>query len=261
MAIQEPQVPDQGAAQVPEGAPADSGQAPAAPAEATPAPADSGPSLTFEVDGEQHTVTQAEASQHFLRQQDYTRKTQALAEQREALSEAEALRAALEANPAETVAVLQEAYQLTPQQAQQVAAEAQGSQYIDPEDQWKQRVDGFISQSEQAQLQQQVEYELQTVEQEFGQQNVDRNLLIAHAIENNIPNLRAAQADLFYEQARQQHVASQQQQEAAILQQKRAAQFVEGGHSPAAGSTQPGAAAPVDSVRAAYDLAKRQGYG
>lgn len=257
MTPQEPQ-PTQAAA--PEAAPAESGQAPAEHAEAAPAPATpEGPSISFEVDGEQVTVSQADAPQHFLRQADYTRKTQALAEQREALADAEALRVALEADPAATIQVLQDAYGLTPQQAQ--AAAAQQQEPLDPEEERWQRVEGFMQQTQQTQMQQQVEYELQQVEaqaEQLGLPKVGRSELIAHAIQNEIPNLGAAYRDMIFDQVRQQQAEQQSQQDQAIQQQKAAAAFVEGGHSAQAGTVVAGGGEQVDGVRAAYNLAKRQ---
>lgn len=245
---------EQGTPEVPTGDPAPSTEAPAeaAPTEAAPA-ADSGPTITFEVDGEQHTVSQADAPKYFLRQQDYTKKTQALAEQREALSEAEALRQALEVDPAATVQVLQDAYGLTETQAQQVADEAQ--EPLDPEEQRLARLEQTANQWEMSQAEAAVEQEFQQLEGRVGQQNVDRNEVFEHALNNHI-SIDLAWKDLAYERAFQQREAQRAEEDAKVHEQKQDASFVSGGSSPAAGAVVGGEHEAVSSLRDAYNRAK-----
>ena len=62
------------------------------------------------IDGEEQQVSLNELQDGYQRQADYTRKTQELAEERQRLSQAEAIASALETDPSGTIAALSSAF-------------------------------------------------------------------------------------------------------------------------------------------------------
>lgn len=70
--------------------------------------------VKLKVDGEDVDVPLSEAREGFMRQQAFTKRMQELAEDRRRLGQADALVSALEANPADTLKQLAEAYDLDP---------------------------------------------------------------------------------------------------------------------------------------------------
>ena len=164
-----------------------SGAAPgaAAPAEAT-APGDTGTSapeatpsappeyldteqfgghhVRMKVDGEDLEVPLSEALQGYSRQSDYTRKTQALAEQQREAQFAITLQRALENNPQATLRLLQEQYGPQPQ-----AEEEDDSWLDDPQEARLREYDKRLQQAEQFQADQELRVALRVLQQQFGQ--------------------------------------------------------------------------------------------
>ena len=93
-----------------------------------PAPSDD-PVHRVKVDGEEFEVPLSELVAGYQRSADYTRKTQALADQRKTLADAEALLSALQRNPQQTLVVLAEAYGLRGQEPDE-----QGGEYLSEEE-------------------------------------------------------------------------------------------------------------------------------
>jgi len=74
--------------------------------------------VTVKVDGEEFSVPLAEAMASYMRQADYTKKTQALAEERRMAQWAREMRTAIETDPAGTVRALQQALGLESEQVE-----------------------------------------------------------------------------------------------------------------------------------------------
>lgn len=142
--------------------------------------------IPVKVNGEETLVPIAEAISGYSRTQDYTQKTQALAAEREQIAQAAALQAALEEDPAATLAVLQAIY------GQDAAPDGAAD---DPElEPWerdlaevKQR---FADMDTQAAMQA-MEQELLAIQQADG---TDPNELLKFATEQNIPRVDWAHA-------------------------------------------------------------------
>jgi len=84
------------------------------------------------VDGEDVEVPYSELVKGYSREADYTRKTQALAQQRQEAEQALIIQRALQANPRQTVAWLAEQAGLTVAQPQQAPAPEEDDRYADP---------------------------------------------------------------------------------------------------------------------------------
>lgn len=112
----------------------------------------------FEVDGKK--ITLDEARNGWLRQSDYTKKTQELAEMRSRLAEAEAITAALQQDPVGTLKALQDAFGVS-------LGESQDDPYadMDPEAARIAVLEQKIAAQEQAASQAAIEAELQGLHQ------------------------------------------------------------------------------------------------
>lgn len=208
----------------------------------------------FEVDGT--AITLEEARKGYLRQSDYTKKTQELAELRSQLAEAEAIAAALRNNPVETIAALSEAFGLTEQQVVDMRLDDADYEY-DPQAERIAALERKLEAQERAQSQKAVEKELAQLHEQFG--DFDDNVLFAHAIKNNFPNLRSAYADLNFETLKSQYdeVSAKFQEESKRVEAKReASNVVHNGASRTKATTE---AAPhtYGSIRDAYLAAKK----
>lgn len=204
----------------------------------------------FEVDGT--PITLDEARNGYLRQSDYTRKTQELAERSRALNEAEAIAAALQNDPAGTIAALQEAFGL--------AGSSQDSDpfaEMDPDVARIAALEQKIAAQEQAATQAAIESELANLHTQFGE--FDDSALFAHAIKGGFPNLKAAYADLNFTtvQAQLEALKAQQEQEQARLDAKRQAGNVVHNGSSRAGAASPSAPEQYGTLRDAYLAAKK----
>lgn len=207
------------------------------------------PEPLFEIDGT--PVTLEEARNSYLRQSDYTRKTQELAQQRQELAQAEAISAALQADPVATLEALAEAFGVNVQ-----AAPSNPFEGLDPEQTRLAQLEATVARQEAASRQAAVEAEINQLTQTYG--DVDVQSVIAHTVKNGFPNLASAYKDMQFDAvqaqlAEQQRVASA---EAARVEAKRAAQVAQGGTATSSGSVAP---APVqtNTVREAYLAAKK----
>ena len=143
------------------------------------APAEDAHKFVWQINGQDVELTEAEVRDGWLRQQDYTRKTQELAQQREQVKQAQIIYEALQANPAEVLEVLR--------------AELLGDSDSDntPPNPLEQRLaehEAFIAEQRQnAELQ----AEIAQVKAKFGADlNVDE--LMLYAVDNEIPSLEHA---------------------------------------------------------------------
>ena len=152
--------------------------APVAEPHQEPAESTDEPLFTVKVRGEEQQVTLDELLNGYQRQSDYTKSKQELAAERKQLEQAQAIWDALQEDPEGTIAELQNYF--GPQE----------TQVQDPEEQRIREVEAYIQQQQEKAFQDQLDKDLGGLEQEFG--DFDRAELLQHAIDNEIPNLRAA---------------------------------------------------------------------
>lgn len=204
--------------------------------------------VKVKVDGEELEVPLAEAIQGYQRQADYTRKTQALAQDREYIEFAKALEAELANNPKRVLTVLE----------QQFLADFHGQ---DPE--------------QEPEFTDPVEQRLAAIEQEYANQKLERDLAdlssrygedfnatetVAAALELQVPlelAFEIVQGRKLWalEQARRDAEAKKAAEEAAITASKRQDGFVAGGSS-AQGAMEP--PPRISSVADAFRAAKAE---
>ena len=210
------------------------------------------PAYTIKVDGEEQQVTLEELQNGYQRQADYTRKTQEVAAEKERLQQAEAIVSALEYDPHGTLQTLARSYNVdygTPQQSQN----NDDYEEADPVQSKISELENKIAKQEQTQRVQQVEREVKTLQEKYGE--FDRQELLNHALKNGIPNLEAAYTHLRFNEVKS--TADKLSQEQEITNKKREAAVVTPG-----GSTQQGTETEptpkVTSLRDAFALAKQQ---
>jgi len=166
--------------------------------------------VRLKVDGEDLEVPLSEAIQGYSRQQDYTRKTQELAQQRAEAQFALTLQAALQNNPAATLRLLQEQYgEAAP------AAEEDDSWLDDPEEARWREYDQRLQAAEQFRADQELQVALRVLQQQFGEE-FDPKAVVAQAMATNRMDLANIHKELMFDKLWAQHQA---QQEATRRQQ------------------------------------------
>lgn len=204
----------------------------------------------FEIDGT--AITLDEAKNGYLRQSDYTKKTQELAEMRQRLADAEAITEALRKDPANTLKALSDAFGVGFD-----SDVADPFEDMDPDERRIAVLEQKIAAQEQAATQIAIENELNAIKAEYG--DFDEQSLFAHAIKGGFPNLRAAYADLNFNSLQSQLAelnAKKAEQEKRVAAKRNAASTVHNG------SGRSNATAPVQnqgygSLREAYLAAKK----
>lgn len=145
----------------------------------------------------------------YLRQSDYTKKTQELASQRAEAEQALRLMAALQENPTETLEALQR---------QLGTADNEGD--LDPYEQQLREHDQRFAQLEQERFDQELNSTLTNLEGQYADRGFDRDEVLQYAVDNEIPNLRAAflalEEDRTADQGRQQRNAEALQRKQSI---------------------------------------------
>lgn len=233
------------------------GTLPAAGFEGTPEPGtgDStgtdSPAYSVKIDGQEVSVTLDELLKGYQRQSDYTKKTQALAAERSQMQDLMQLATALNTDPAGTIQVLQEAYGLTKAQATQMVND---QQELDPEEARWQQVESFMAQQQERERQAMVDRDIQALKQQYG--DFDEMELVRHAVENRIPNLRAAFADLRFTQMEQMK-AAKLAEERQRVDAKKDAQVVTGGSNTQRGLLTTGTGGKK-SLRETFQMSKRE---
>ena len=206
------------------------------------------------VGGEEIEIPLKEALSGYQRQADYTRKTQELAEQRREVQFASALQQALDKNPAETLAMLQQHYGVGVQQ------EPEFDEYMDPWEKEYRTLDSRIRAFEEQQAMQQLESTVQSLQQRYGSE-FDADEVIAHALATGSTDLEAVYKqiafDRVFEATRSANNVAKQQQidEQKVVEAKRQAAVVSSGPSAASASHDN---AVITSLRDAYAVAKQQ---
>lgn len=214
--------------------------------------------VPLKVDGEVMQVPLREATEHAMRQQDYTRKTQELAAQREAQAEAIAIAEALRANPVETIKVLQEWYAEGDSPTDTIEDES-----LDPLERQVKELDEWRQAQENERAEQALRSELDRMADTYG---VDQEALLRFAVENQIPNLEWAYAVMSQgrSEAEREVESERQAGEQSRLEAKHNAAVVDGGTNRSSGaSTVPmGTPETVRTAEDAFKLAKAQmGWG
>lgn len=150
--------------------------------------------FTVTVDGAPVEVTLSELQNGYLRQADYTRKTQDIAETRRTADAYQQLEAALQQNPAEVLAALAESYGVPTNQASEPA--------FDPDDPMEAALADLRSKVEQQNRWQEemvMERRVQAIENELSQlastyndPDLNQEELLQFALDNKIGSLDAA---------------------------------------------------------------------
>ena len=218
------------------------------------------PGYVVKIGGEEQQVTLEELQNGYQRQADYTRKTQEIAAERERLAQAEAIVSALEYDPAGTLDTLAKSFNVgvpTPQPtmpAQQTTSyDSEEPQEIDPMQQKLSALEHKIARQEQVQKVRQVERQVDTLQEKYGEFN--RQELLNHALRYGIPNLEAAYTHWQFNDVKT--TADKLSQEQEITNKKRDAGVVTPGGSTQSGTeTEP--TPQVSSLRDAFALAKKQ---
>lgn len=165
------------------------------------------PSYTVKVNGEETTVSLEELRSGYMRQADYTQKTQDVAETQRQAETLQRFEARLDENPEETLLALAEAYDLD----LGGAAKAEPTDDADTDDEWIDSADEselakqvrelteWKKQAEAAQVSEaeakamaQIDADLEAVKVDNDDPDLDENELLALAVEKRIPNMQDA---------------------------------------------------------------------
>lgn len=168
-------------------------EAPSTEAEQVVVAPETAPTYTVKVNGEDRAVTLEDLQKGYMLQGDYTRKTQELATQRQALAQAEALQAALNANPAATLKALQEAFGVGEPEPE--------NEFETPEEKRLRTLENFVAQQEQSARQAQIDREIDTLHKRFG--DFDENALFTFAVVNRAPDLITAYKAMNFDSLRE----------------------------------------------------------
>lgn len=217
--------------------------------------------VTVKVDGEEVRVPLSEAVAGYSRQADYTRKTQELAQQRQELQWANAIRQALDSNPAQTIDLLSQHYGISKQEAQTMADEFDwGSGNEDPVDSKMSDIDKRLRAFEEHQAYEQLERTVQSLQTKYGE-DFDANEVISAAIAQGSNDLESVYKQVAFDrlsakvEATKKVASKKAADEQAIVESKRTAPAVAGGSSAKGGGDEVGA---IRSISDAWAAAKRQ---
>lgn len=211
--------------------------------------------VKLSVSGDEVEVPLKEAISGYQRQADYTRKTQELADQRKELAFAQAIQEALDNNPSETIALLQQHYGVM--QEDEFFNE---DEFLDPVEQQYRTLDSRIRAFEEAQALQELEQTVSSLQNRYGE-IFDANEVVAKALAIGSTDLEAVFKQIAFDKvltqrsAQNDYQAQKSAEESAIIEQKRQAAIVSGGASAknaSAGSDS------ITSLRDAFSEAKRQ---
>jgi hypothetical protein len=208
------------------------------------------PAYTVKIDGEEQQVTLEELQNGYQRQADYTRKTQEIAVERERLQQAEAIVSALENDPSGTLQTLARSFNVDTFDQPQTNEDGYE---LDATEKKLVELENKLAKQEQAQRVQQVEREVDTLQEKYGE--FDRKELLNHALKHGIPNLEAAYTHMRFNEVKS--TADKLTQEQEITNKKREAAVVAPGGSTQSGTT-PEPTPQVTSLREAFALAKQQ---
>lgn len=216
--------------------------------------------VPVKIDGEELRVPLSEAIAGYQRQADYTRKTQELAEQKQALQFAATLQTALENNPAATIDLLSRHYGISRAEAQDMVDSMESYDDMDPVERRMRELDQRIAQFEEYQSQQQIEREINRLKSTYD--DFDANEVVQTALRTGIADLEAVYKQIAFDKFMKQKdleskaAEMRQAKEQQVLESKRQAAVVEGGSSATVNTTTE-SVEPITSLSEAWAAAKR----
>lgn len=181
-----------------------------------------------------------EMERGYLRQSDYTKKTQELSRQRDELSEAGQLLAALESDPKGTLEALR----------RHLLVDEPDESDLDPMEAELKDHREFIEQQRANALQQEVEAELGLLAEQYGE--FDWNAVLEFAVSKEIPDLEAAL--LLHQKQEEREIARQSGNEKALAAKRAVPPVARGSKAPGTVSD----STPISSVADAWKAAKRE---
>jgi hypothetical protein len=214
----------------------------------------------FEIDGK--PITLEEARNGYLRQSDYTKKTQELSEMRSRLADAEAIAEALRTDPTGTLKALSDAFGVDVTLAKPARSNDEFSLFDDLEDgdptaERLAMLERKIAEQEQAATQAAIQQELLGLKEQYG--DFDESELFAHAIKGGFPTLSAAYADLNFGSLRSEYerlLERQREIERRVNAKREASKTVHTGAS-RSGVADTAKPSGYGSLREAYLAAKK----
>ena len=214
-------------------------------------------SYTIKIDGGEEQVSLDELRNGYQRQADYTRKTQEIATERQRLSQAEAIVAALESDPSGTIQALARSFDVavdTGTKASDLSDDSWNAEDDDPQIKRITELEGRLEAQERNTRQQAIQKEVTELQDRYGE--FDSQQLFSHALKKGIGNLEAALKDMRYDGLTAE--ADKLRDELSVLDKKReGAALVESG-----GSKQPSAiiepSQEAGTLREAFAMALKQ---
>lgn len=217
------------------------------------------------VDGKTEKVTFDELQKGYMRQRDYTQKTQSVATQRQELAQMQQLADALESNPQRTLTLLASSLGVDLGQAKQAFAAAPASDDEDPilrlERGFNTLAQQFQSREEQAAEAKRLDAQRQQATAQINQELADLHAqhgdfpdgeLVEYAVAHGLNSLDIAHRAWRYDGIEAKRIAELN----AATDAKRRAQVVSGGSNPAAGAVVRGTPGQKMTLRDAYLAAK-----
>jgi deoxyribodipyrimidine photolyase len=182
--------------------------------------------VPIKVSGEESEVTLDELRSGYMRQADYTSKTQEVAALRSQLHRAEALMTAVQTDPQGTLAALADHYGISmAEAAQHIDDTAEFVDDMDPAIRERlDRIEGYFAQQQASAHRSQIDTEFHTLHSQFGE--FDDQQVIAHALKTGTTVTDAYKLLHFEDVLGKANHASK---EDAVVDAKRAAQIVETG--------------------------------
>jgi hypothetical protein len=212
--------------------------------------------VTLTIDGEDVEVTLEEMAKSYLRQSDYTKKTQEVATLRKEAERALNLQRALEANPREAIAALASHFGVS------FADNVEDDSYDDPQAERIRELERKLASLEARDRQDSVEREVQTLLSKYEDEDIDVEAVMRHAIDHGFPSLEAAYKDMAFDAyfpAFKQTVKKRVADDSVIKVKRKAAVINAGSSAGAAGDLRELVDVPKGkrlSVREAYELAR-----
>lgn len=214
--------------------------------------------IPIKVNGEEQLVPLSELRDGYMRQGDYTQKTQLLSQAQQELAWASTIAQALEENPEQALNILQGQYMPeTPQEEQEFLTDEE--RQLNELQEWRQE-------QEQREAVRQVEVEMEQLQQQFGSEFFEPNQLVQYALQGDFKNLTDALQSMKFSELYgetqairdQRAMDAQREAEQAAAQEeaRKAAGIVGGGHNVPPGSTQRGTPGELLSVRESWARAQ-----
>jgi len=217
----------------------------------------SGNTYAVKVDGENQEVSLEELRDGYQRQSDYTRKTQELASERKRLQQAEAIVSSLEADPNGTLTALADAFGVqvgSSNTGGDDSYDTWGDTEPDPTEQRIANLETQIAQQNRLQRRQQTEKQVEGLKDQYG--DFDAQELYQHALTHKIGNLEAALTHMRYGDVAEK--ASKLEKEQERTDAKRDATVVEPTGSKQTGAVKDSTVLKPNSIRQAFEDAKRE---